>query len=494
MLSGMQQPGPEFVDLQRLLAGRFSLERELGRGGMGIVFLARDVALDRPVAIKLLPPALAIQSEPRQRFLREARTAARLSHPNIVPIHLVEDHGDLVFFVMALVDGESLGERIRRGGPLTPSAVRRIVQEVAWALGYAHQHGVVHRDIKPDNILLETGTGRAMVSDFGIARMVTADSLTARGEIVGTVSYMSPEQALGQAVDGRSDIYSLGITAYYALTGRLPFQGPTVPALIHQHVSVPAPRVAAQGRDMPAKLAEAVDRCLLKEPGQRWATGEALAEAVAEAAGPAMEIPPQVRSLLRLVRQGAAFLAILGAGIGPVLSVATDLQRFLTTLPWFAKLYLGLMVFAVLVGYPIELIKAARRILKDGYDAEHVRQGMTAEANARLEELHLRGGRAIRAKRNQEALIRWSPLVLGLGVVLLAMGVLMKDPGWLAFGVGRDPAGRGGVDGGASGSRGLAAPRPRLGRAADHRPVWWSAFSTRCARTPPGPDRARGTW
>ena len=193
---------PEFIALQRALAGRYSLERELGRGGMGIVFLARDVALDRPVAIKLLPPAMAAQPALRDRFLREARTAAKLSQPNIVPIHAVEESGDLVFFVMSFVDGETLGQRLRSRGPLTPHEVARLLQEVAWALGYAHGRGVVHRDVKPDNIMLERGTGRAVVMDFGIA----AAGDGGRGEILGTAQYVSPEQANGDPVDGRSDL------------------------------------------------------------------------------------------------------------------------------------------------------------------------------------------------------------------------------------------------------------------------------------------------
>jgi serine/threonine-protein kinase len=138
---------------------------------MGIVYLARDLALERPVAIKLLPPALARLPGLRGRFLQEARTAARLSHPHIVPIHAVEDHGELVCFIMAYVPGETLAERVRAEGPLPTTTVSRIVQEVAWALAYAHQHGVIHRDVKPENILLERGSGRALVMDFGIARV-----------------------------------------------------------------------------------------------------------------------------------------------------------------------------------------------------------------------------------------------------------------------------------------------------------------------------------
>ncbi|HEY9226778.1 MAG TPA: serine/threonine-protein kinase, partial [Gemmatimonadaceae bacterium] len=160
----------EFIDLQHALAGEYSLERELGRGGMGIVYLAREVQLDRLVAIKVLPEALAARPDVRERFLREARMAASLSHPHIVPIYRVGESKGFVFFVMAYVNGETLGDRLRSRGPLPPNAATRLLREVAWALSYAHGRGIVHRDIKPDNILLETETGRALVTDFGIAR------------------------------------------------------------------------------------------------------------------------------------------------------------------------------------------------------------------------------------------------------------------------------------------------------------------------------------
>src|SRR5688500_12032194 len=215
---------PEFLSLQHAVAGRYSLDRELGRGGMGVVFLARDVALDRPVAIKLLPPALASSPAARARFLREARAAARLSHPHIVPVHAVEEQGDLAFFVMAYVDGETLGERVRRTGPLSSAAGMRVMQEVAWALAHAHAHGVVHRDVKPDNILLEHGSGRALVTDFGIAHVADVHETPAGGQPVGTPHYMSPEQGAGGPVDARSDLYALGATLFVAATGRPPFQ------------------------------------------------------------------------------------------------------------------------------------------------------------------------------------------------------------------------------------------------------------------------------
>src|SRR5574341_2220301 len=152
-----------FFDFQAALAGRYSIERELGRGGMGVVFLAREVRLDRPVAIKLLRPELAADGPPRERFMREARTAAKLSHPNIIPIHAVDEVGDFVFFAMAYVEGETLTERVRRRGPLAPTDAARLLREVAWALAYAHAQGDIHRDVKPDNIMLEAGSGRALV-------------------------------------------------------------------------------------------------------------------------------------------------------------------------------------------------------------------------------------------------------------------------------------------------------------------------------------------
>src|SRR6185312_74284 len=239
----MTPPSAEFLDLQAALAGEYSLQRELGRGGMGIVYLARDVQLDRDVAIKVLPPHLARTRESRERFLREARTAAGLSHPHIVPIHRVgeahapaADGGEgtpFVFFVMGYVEGETLGERLRTKGPLPPAEAARVMREVEGALAYAHGRGIIHRDVKPDNILLEAGTGRALVTDFGIAHG-GRDASAARdpGKVMGTAHFMSPEQAAGAAVDGRSDIYALGVVGYLSVSGRLPIKVSDIPALI----------------------------------------------------------------------------------------------------------------------------------------------------------------------------------------------------------------------------------------------------------------------
>ncbi len=192
---------PLFLAFQLALAGRYSIDRELGRGGMGIVYLAREVHLDRLVAIKLLPPERASQATLRERFLREARLAAKLSHPNIIPIHAVEERDGFVYYVMAYVDGETLAHRVRTRGPLPSSEGARVLREVAWALAYAHDQGLVHRDVKPDNILLEASTGRVLVADFGIA--AAAGDAAADG-ISGTPEFMSPEQALGKPLDARS--------------------------------------------------------------------------------------------------------------------------------------------------------------------------------------------------------------------------------------------------------------------------------------------------
>src|SRR5213082_1912080 len=159
-------PDQLFLDFQTALAGRYSLQRELGRGGMGVVYLAQDVALERPVALKLLQPHLASQPALKQRFLNEARIAAKLSHPNIIPIFAVDDIDDVVFFAMAFVDGETLGHRIRSRGPVTPSELGNILRDVGWGLAYAHAQGVVHRDVKADNIMIERASGRAFVVDF----------------------------------------------------------------------------------------------------------------------------------------------------------------------------------------------------------------------------------------------------------------------------------------------------------------------------------------
>ncbi len=277
----MTSPDAILEQLAPLLAGQYTLERELGRGGMGVVYLAREARLERPVAIKVLPPHLGALPGVRERFLREARTAAQLSHPNIVPIYRAEEVGGFAYFTMAYIDGQNLAERVRDRGPLPPQEVVRILREAAWALAYAHARGVVHRDIKAANIMVERATGRAVVTDFGIARDQSASSLTQQGEVVGTVHYMSPEQANGQPLDGRSDLYSLGVAGFYALSGRLPFEGDNAAAVLVAVASRQAPSLASLTTTVPRPLVEVIDRCLAREPEARFMTGEALAEALA---------------------------------------------------------------------------------------------------------------------------------------------------------------------------------------------------------------------
>jgi serine/threonine-protein kinase len=264
---------------------------------MGIVYKARDRRLKRLVAIKVLPPELAFRAEIRTRFLREAETAAQLSHPNIVPIYSVDERDGIVYFVMALVEGENLAVRLHSQGALSPGESRRILLEVAHALAYAHERGVVHRDIKPDNILLQAGDGRVMVTDFGIARAVTegADSrLTATGMAIGTPAYMSPEQATGdRQIDGRSDLYSLGVVGYQMLVGDPPFEAPSTPALLVKHLSERPDPIHTRRRGIPPDLERAVMLLLEKDPDLRFPSAAALCTALESGNVPALpDAPP----------------------------------------------------------------------------------------------------------------------------------------------------------------------------------------------------------
>ena len=282
----MTAPGerPLAARLAEALGDAFTIEGEIGRGGMGVVYRARDERLQRRVAIKVLPPELAFQQDIRERFTREAQTAARLSHPHIVPIHTVGEGAGLVYFVMGYVDGESVAARIRRRGRLPAEEVRRIMRETADALSAAHALSVIHRDIKPDNILLEGTRGRVMVTDFGIAKALSAASgatLTGVGVAIGTPAFMSPEQAAGERdIDGRSDLYSLGVVTYQMLTGELPFNAPSVAGILMKQITEPAPDLRRKRPDIPEDLALAVARCLEKDPSNRWPTADALRRAL----------------------------------------------------------------------------------------------------------------------------------------------------------------------------------------------------------------------
>jgi tRNA A-37 threonylcarbamoyl transferase component Bud32 len=327
----------ELLDLQAAVAGRYSIEREIGRGGMGVVFLARDVALERPVAIKLLPRHLAQDAALRERFIREARTAAALMHPNVVPIHSVEAQSDLAYFVMAFVEGETLTARVARTGVLKGDDATRLMQEVAWALGYAHGRGVVHRDIKPDNILIEHASGRAMVADFGIARVASQATLSAEGAFVGTMQYMSPEQASAEELDGRSDIYSLAATMYFALTGVSPVEAPTLPAMLAKLMTEEPTPLASLRPELPSVLMTTVTRSLQKDRSARFNTADEVAMSLRDA-GLARTVRPDVRAFLREVSAGMTLLVagIGGASVGAALVAGRFLPR--GALPFMAVL------------------------------------------------------------------------------------------------------------------------------------------------------------
>jgi len=282
MTDHLPSPAPDAM-IPEAVRSAFDIVRPLGQGGMGSVWLARDRLLDRLVAIKVLLTSAASDAT-RERFLREARTAAKLSHPNIVPVHRADESNGQVWYSMGFVDGESLGDRIRERGALPFTDVVRILREAAWALAYAHARGVIHRDVKPDNIMLDRESGRTLVTDFGIARDLRSEDarLTADGSVLGTVHYMSPEQAADDPLDARSDVYALGVVGFHALSNRLPFEG-TPNAVLISHVTKPAPTLRSVAPNVPPAIAAVIDRCLLKVPAERWENAEALADALGTA-------------------------------------------------------------------------------------------------------------------------------------------------------------------------------------------------------------------
>jgi len=269
-----------FTQLRAAVVDRYDLKELLGRGGMGAVFLATDRKLERPVAIKVLPPELSHDVNVVERFEREARTAARLDHPNIIPIYSVESQGEFHYFVMKFVTGRSL-EQILDAGPMPVDLVQRIIWEAACALGHAHQRGIVHRDIKPANIMIDE-SGRTILTDFGISKAVESATheLTATGQVVGTPHYMSPEQSKGVNVDGRSDQYSLAVVAYRMLTGKLPFEEDTIHAVLYKKLFEEAPWIKDTRDDVPDYIADALHQALARESSHRFASMEAFATAL----------------------------------------------------------------------------------------------------------------------------------------------------------------------------------------------------------------------
>lgn len=266
----------EFDIVKEALSNEYELIKELGRGGMAIVFKARDKSLDREVAIKVLPFSLAFDKDFVERFQREAKTSAKLEHPNIIPIYRVGRTEKIIYFVMKFLRGTSLSDAIEKQGPLPPAKIRQLLAEAARALHYAHQHGIVHRDIKPDNIMFDE-LGHAIVTDFGIAKAASGTKLTGTGMSIGTPHYMSPEQARAQPLDGRSDIYSLGVVAYQCLTGAVPFDGEDSFSIGYKHIMEDLPQPQLRGGDQ-RDLFEVIRRMMAKSPDERFQSAELLAQ------------------------------------------------------------------------------------------------------------------------------------------------------------------------------------------------------------------------
>jgi serine/threonine-protein kinase len=409
--------------VREALAPNYILERELGRGGMGAVYLARDVRLERPVAIKFLPPELAAREDLRARFLQETRTAASFSHPNIVPVHSIEEREGILCFVMGYVEGETLNTRVKRGGPLTASEATRLLQECAWALSYAHGRGVIHRDVKPDNILLDKGSGRALITDFGIARSQNASAgggLTMVGELIGTPQYMSPEQATGEQLDRRSDLYSLGVVAFFALTGRLPFESNTAHGYLTAHITKPAPSLGSIRPDLPASLASAVDRLLAKDPSQRFQSGEELAEFLDPLRASRREIPPAIRLFhvkSTQVIRNAIVLVLLAPGLSSGAKGDADQMIFL------------LMIFAAAVALVFQGIGGLRDLAAQGFTHDDLRNGLTGiaeeESEARARARSTPGWRERRKRQNIRSAIG---LVVAIVLIVYALSLREKNP------------------------------------------------------------------
>jgi serine/threonine-protein kinase len=279
---------------------------------------------------------------------------------------------------MAYIQGETLTDRVQRTGRLPVAEVVRLARDVAWALGYAHDHGVIHRDVKPDNIILERDTGRALVADFGIAHSAEAHSIASPGEMMGTPHFMSPEQAIGAPVDGRSDLYSLGATLFFAASGQRPFEADTLREIISRHIVTPAPPALSLRPDLPPRLAQAIDRCLAKDPGDRFAAASAFGESVAAAQDAVYEVPERLRAF----RAAADSTLMDAAGAALlVLFVATSRAQF-NYFGWdaIARGTIAALALSLFVGAAVQLVHHARRLLLQGYSREDI-QGAFTERN-----------------------------------------------------------------------------------------------------------------
>lgn len=414
-IDGMN-PSPPTSDIEALLEGRYQVQRLLGRGGMGAVHLAHDLQLDRLVAIKELPEEYARVASLRERFLREVRMAASFSHPNIVPVYAVEEHGQSLAFVMGFIEGESLAERVRRAGPLSARETLRLLLDVAYALAYAHGRGVVHRDIKPDNIMIERATGRALLMDFGVARAIepvpSQAGMTRVGEVVGTPEYMSPEQATGEALDGRSDLYALGLVAHFAVRGAAPFAGDSAARVLVRQLTEALPPLRTLRADLPVALATAVDRCVAKDRDDRFADAAALIEALDAAQVAAPEIPLAVR----LFAQELETLSLVAFVITMVSAmILTSSARSYGSLDRFIPI---VVILAVLFARAAQTRAEAIRLLSQGFAVSAVQSGMRAVLAEREEQrAQLRADETV-VKRRKHTVIAGVLMVLASAILI----------------------------------------------------------------------------
>lgn len=385
--TGLPSPIP-LLHLQEQLGERWSLERELGRGGMGTVWLARDLKLDRPVAIKVLHPHLAADAAHRARFLDEARTAARLAHPHIVPIYGIETTTETAAIVMAFVDGETLAARIARRGALATSEAERVFRELTWALAYAHQCGVIHRDLTLANVLLDRDTGRAVLVDFGLATLATT---TDGAPIFGTPGFLAPEVIRGEPATVHTDLYALGVIGYTMLAGRPPLSGETTAELLAKHLVQPPPELRLRG--VSRRLIAAVQQCLAKTPDARPADCGALLAALERAPAPIVVAPPLAAWFTRWQR------------IRPIYAVATPIigmQSWLLLWGYFQTGIGELVVAAVLssalavtalpiVAHGIAELVALRQLQRHGFGIADIRAAWSHWTDALEREYHARG-------------------------------------------------------------------------------------------------------
>jgi serine/threonine protein kinase len=314
---------PLLVAVREGLAKYYVIEKELGRGGMAVVYKGKEKGLEREVAIKVLPPEMALQGGTADRFRREARLAASLEHQNIIPVYRVGEEHNLIYMAMKFVRGRPLDAILEDQGALPVPVVVRILAAAASGLAHAHEHNVVHRDIKGANILIELD-GRPLVADFGIARAMTENSLTASGMVIGTPNFMSPEQCGGSKVGPQSDQYSLGVLGFQMLTGQLPFEADSIMGIIQHHYMTPPPDINTVREGVPPELIAAIEKALAKRPEDRYANTSEMAEAFES-----VPLTPQEKrdslALLKQLSQGEK-VATVSTGTLPPLSLTASIS------------------------------------------------------------------------------------------------------------------------------------------------------------------------